>query len=112
MHAGRARPLCKCFHKAIAPNKNDYLSLIILADNFFDQVDEKIAAGTNGPDAFQLLLRLLSGHFDQGDRNAAYQRLQAFGVRNRTSSSDYLKEFRVVASRVTGTEQHCSLAYH
>lgn len=40
-----------------------------------------------------------------GDRNAAYEMLQAFDVRNDAYFSDYLMEFRVVVSRVTGTER-------
>ncbi|CAN0443107.1 unnamed protein product, partial [Laminaria digitata] len=58
----------------------------------------------SGPEVFNQLLRLIGGHFDQGDGNASFNRLQTFGVSNGTPFSDFFRAFRVVVSSVTGSE--------
>lgn len=47
----------------------------------------------------------MSGHFDHGNRNAAYKTLQIFGVRKIAYNPDYLKEFRDLIYRVMGTDR-------
>ena len=61
--------------------------------------------GASGPEAFALLLRLLSGHVDRVDSGAGYKKLHTLGVLNGTPFSDFIREFRGVVPAVTGTKR-------
>ncbi|CAB1100852.1 unnamed protein product [Ectocarpus sp. CCAP 1310/34] len=69
------------------------------------QVKRRLDDGATGPEAFTLLLRLLSEQFDVGDRQESFLRLQEFGVSNGTLFADYLRAFRLLVSSVTGSER-------
>ena len=45
---------------------------------------QSLQNGTNGQDTFRMLLRLVSAHFDHGDRSASVAKLHSFGVANKT----------------------------
>ena len=72
---------------------------------YFWQVSRALAAGSTGPEAFTLLLRLLSNHFDRTDTGASYTRLHNLGVPNGTPFSDFSRASREVVSATTGTER-------
>ena len=50
-------------------------------DELFGQVARALRDGAPEPEAFALLLRLLSGHFDRVDLGAGYKTLYAFVCR-------------------------------
>ena len=77
---GRAYPLKKSFARAIAPDNLTTAPRTILADDFLGQVSRALSAGSTGPEAFTLLLRLLSNHSDRTDTGASYTKLHNFGV--------------------------------
>ena len=64
-----------------------------------------LAAGATGPEAFTLLLRLVSNHFDGTDTGASYTKLHHFGAPNGTPFCDFSRAFRGVVSAATGTER-------
>ena len=64
-----------------------------------------LEAGATGPEAYKLLLRLLSKHFDRTDTGASYTKLCHFGVPNGTPFCDFSRAFRGVVSAATGTER-------
>ena len=55
--------------------------------------------GTSGSEAFTLLLRLLTSHFDRVDK------LHNFGVCTGTPFRDFSRDFRVLVAAVTGSER-------
>ena len=59
----------------------------------------------SGPEAFILLLRLLTTHFDRVDTGESYTRLHNFGACTGTPFCDFSREFRVLVSAVTGSER-------
>ena len=72
---------------------------------FFGQVARSLRDKASASEAFALLLRLLSGHFDRVDSGAGYKKLHTFGVPKGTPFCYFSREFRVVVSTVTGTER-------
>ena len=68
-----------------------------------------IKEGASGPEAFTLLLRRLMTHFDCSDKGEGYTGLNNFGVYTGTSLCDFSREFRVLVSAVTGSEQFPTL---
>ena len=74
-------------------------------DEAFGQVPRALEDGAPGPEAFNLLLRLLSGHFDLVDSAAGYKKLSTFGVPNEIPFCDFSREFRVVVSAAIGTDR-------
>ena len=74
-------------------------------NDFFGQVSRAMRDGASGPEAFALLLRLLSGHVDRVDSGAGYKKLHTLGVLNGTPFSDFIREFRGVVPAVTGTKR-------
>ena len=62
-------------------------------DDFFGQVSRALAAGSTEPEAFTLLLRLLSNHFERTDTGVSYTKLHPFGVPNGTPFSDFSRPF-------------------
>ena len=99
-------PLKKSFAHAIAPDKPTTAPLTTLMDDCFGQVSRALAAGSTGPDAFTILLRLLSNHFDRTDTGASYIKLHNFGVPNGTSVCDFSRAFRGGVSAAMGTERN------
>ena len=59
--------------------------------------------GVTVPEAFTLLFRLLSGHFDHAGSGAGYKKLYTFGEPNGTTFCEFSEEVRVVVSEATGT---------
>ncbi|CAB1106330.1 unnamed protein product [Ectocarpus sp. CCAP 1310/34] len=69
------------------------------------QVKRSLDGEAPGPDAFQLLLRHLAEHFDVGDRQESFLRLQQLGAADGIPFADYLRAFRFFVSSVTGSER-------
>ena len=61
--------------------------------------------GASGPEAFTLLLRLLTTHFDRVDTGEGYIKWHNFGVYTGPPFYDFSREFRVLVSAVTGSER-------
>ena len=80
-----------------------------LIDDCFGQVSGAMAEGASGPEAFTLLLRLLMTHFDRVDTGEGYTKLHTFEVWIITPFCNFSREFRVLVSRVTGSERVVSL---
>ena len=72
-------------------------------DASFGQVVRALRDGASGPEAFAVLLRLLSCHFDCVDSGADYKKLYTFGVPSGNPFCDFSREFRIVGSVATGT---------
>ena len=64
-------PLRKRIQKAIALDKPSTFDLANTLDDFSRQVKPSLLKGTSGPGTFKMLLRLISAHFDHGDRSVA-----------------------------------------
>ena len=79
--------------------------LITSISDYFSQVRRRLDDGTSGPEAFQLLLRLLADHFDTSDSESGFLRLQKFTVPKGTFFSVYLRSFRLLVSSVAGSER-------
>ena len=101
----REFPLRRSFERAITPDKPTTSPLTTLMDKMFGQISRSLRDGASGPEAFALLLRLLSGHFVRGDSRAGYRRLHIFRVENGTPFCDFNRESGVVVSPATGTER-------
>ena len=71
-------------------------------DYFLGQVSCALAGGATEPEAFTLILRLMSNHFDRTDTGASYTKCHNFGVENGTPFCDFSREFRRVVSAATG----------
>ena len=69
------------------------------------QVQRSLQNGTSGPDTFKILIRLVSAHFDHGDRSASIAKLHSFGVATKRPSADYFWAFRLLIASVTDSEQ-------
>ena len=98
-------PLHKVFMRAITPDKPTTADMTTLIDEVFGQVSRALKDGASGPDAFTLLLRQLTTHFDRVDTGEGYTRLHNFGVCTGTPFCDFSREFRVLVSAVTGSER-------
>ena len=83
---------------AITPNRDDTHDLHRLVDDLFSQLQERVAAGSSGPEAFKNLLADFADYFDRAPRGAALATLQNFGVRTETPFSSYLRALRVVVA--------------
>ena len=102
---GWIRPLRLAFNRAITPDRPTTARTTTLIDDFFGQVSRALDGGASGPEAFTLLLRLLVAQFDLINTGEGYTKLHTFGVCNGTPFSDFNREFRVLASAVTGGER-------
>ena len=71
---------------------------------FFGQVSRAAKEGASGPEAFTLLLDLLTTHFDRVHTREGYTRLHNFGACTETPFCGFSREFRVLVSAVTGSE--------
>jgi len=56
-----------------------------------------------------MLLRLVSAHFDHGDRSASIAKLHSFGVATKTSCADYFRAFHLLIASVMDDEQAPSI---
>ena len=70
----------------------------------FGHVSKALEAGASGPEAFTLLLRLLTTHFDRDDTGEGYTKLHNFGLFAGRLVCDFIREFRALVSTVTGSE--------
>ena len=60
-------PLTKAFGRAITPDKPTTANTTTLIGDLFVQVSRAFKRGVTGPEAFTLLMRLLTKHFDRAD---------------------------------------------
>ena len=102
---GWERPLQRAFERAITPDKPTTAHFTTLVLDFFHQVGRSLKNGATGPEAFAVLLRMLSTQFDSADTGESYTKLHTFGVPNGTPFCDFSREFRVIVSAATGTER-------
>ena len=91
-------PLLKLTKAAITPNRDGTHDLHRLVDNLFSQLQERMTAGSSGPEAFKTLLADFADYFDRAPRGAALTTLQNFGVRTGTPFASYLRALRVVVA--------------
>ena len=70
------------FARAITRDKPTTTPLTTLIDDYFGQVSRALIGGPTGPEAFTLLLRLLSSPFNHTDTGASYTRLYNSGMSN------------------------------
>ena len=96
-------PIRRSFERAITLNKPTSSPLTTLMDEVFEQVSRALRDGATGPEAFALLLRLLSGHFDRVDSGAGYKKLHTFGVPNGTTFFLFLSR---TSCRCIGSDRH------
>ena len=52
-----------------------------------------------------MLLRLVSAHFDHGDRRASIDKLHSFGVAIKTPFADYFRAFRLLMASVLDSDR-------
>jgi len=102
---GWERCLRKLFVDAVPTNKSFTSDLVLSLGEYFQQVDRCLDAGSDGPSAFKLLLKLLSEHFDTSDTSDSYSRLQSFGCVDGTPFSQYLRSFKLLVSSISGSER-------
>ena len=91
-------PLLKWTKAAITPNRDDTHGLHRLVDDLFSQLQERMTAGSSGPEAFKTLLADFADYFDRAPHGAALATLQSFGVRTGTPFASYLRALRVVVA--------------
>ena len=96
--SGWHAPLLKLTKGAIIANRDDTHILHRLIDDLFAQLQERLAAGVNGPAAFGTLLTDVADYFDQASRGAGLATLQQFGVPSGTPFSSFLRLFRVIVA--------------
>ena len=89
-------PLLKLTKATITPNRDDTHDLHRLVDDLFSQLQERMTAGSSGPDAFRALLADFANYFNRAPRGATLATLQNFGVRIGTPFASYLRALRVV----------------
>ena len=96
--SGWHAPLLKLTKAAVTPNRDDTHDLHRLVDDLFSQLQERMTAGSSGPEAFKTLLADFADYFDRAPRGAALATLQNFGVRTGTPFASYLRALRVVVA--------------
>ena len=67
-------------------------------------MNRSLQNGTSDLDAFKVLLRLISAHFDHGDRCAAIAKLHSFGVATKTPFAGYFRVVHLLIASVTESE--------
>ena len=75
--SGWHAPLLKLTKAPIVPNRDDTHTLHRLVDDLFDQLQERLASGVDGPAAFRTLLTDVADYFDRAPRGAALETLQS-----------------------------------
>ena len=101
---GWTRPLQRMMIIAVAEDLSCTSDLITSISDHFSQVRRRLDEGTPGPEAFQLLLRILADHFDTSDSESGVLRLQKYTVRKGTFFSVYLRSFCLLVSSAAGSE--------
>ena len=96
--SGWHAPLLKLTKASIVPNRDITHTLHRLVDDLFDQQQERLASGVDGPGASKTLLTDVADHFDCAPRSAALASLQKFAVPSGTPFSSYLYPFRVMVA--------------
>ena len=89
-------PLLKLTKVAISPNRDDIHDLHRLVDYLFSQLQERMTAGSSGPETFKTLLADFADYFNRAPHGAALATFQNFGVRTETPFASYLRALRVV----------------
>ena len=84
--------------RAITPDKPSTADMTTMIEECFGQVSRPLSEGASGPEAFTLLLRLLTTHLDRVDTGEGYTRLHNFGVCTGTPFSHFIREFCVLVS--------------
>ena len=69
------------------------------------RVQRSLQNGTTGPDTFKMLLRLVSAHFDHGERRTSIADLHSFGVARKTPLANYFRAFCLLIASVTDSER-------
>ena len=101
---GWQTPLHKALHRSINRRDPDVAaSLMQILDSFFHALDKDSASGTGGQDLFAGLERRLISYFDKSDQAGAIKRLSSFSVATDVPFADYLREFKLLISSVSGT---------
>ena len=90
--------LHKAFMRAITPDKPTTVDKTTLIDEYFGQVSRAVIERASGPEAYTLLLGLLTTHFNRVDTGEGYTRLHNFGVCTGTPFSHFIREFCVLVS--------------
>ena len=96
--SGWHAPLLKLTKASIVTNRDDTHSLHRLVDDLFAQLQERLASGGDGPEAFKTLLTDVADHFDRAPRGAALASLQKFGVPSGTPFSSFLRSYQVMVA--------------
>ena len=102
---GWIQPLQKIVTAAVTPDLPCTSDLILALSDYFQQIRRRLDDGASGPEAFKQFLRLLADHFDTGDSQTGFLRLQQFGVSTGTSFAVYLRAFRLLVASVSGSER-------
>ena len=98
-------PLHQAFMRGITPVKPSTADMTTLIHDVFGQVSRALKERASDPEAFTLLLRQLTTHFDRVDPGEGYTKLHDFGVCTGTPFCYFSREFRVLVSAVTGRER-------
>ena len=83
-------------------SSTDHSEVVVVADK---EVSRAIADGASGPEASNLLLRLLITHFDGVDTEEGYTKSHTFGMCNGMPFSGFSGKFRVLMPTATGSER-------
>ena len=75
--------------RPITLDKHTTADMTTLVDEVFGQVSKALKEGASGPEAFALLLRLLTTHFDPVDTGEGHTKLHNFGVCTGTPFCDF-----------------------
>ena len=101
---GWQTPLHKALHRSIRRRDPDVTaSLMQIFDSFFAALEKDGAAGRGGPALFADLERRIISYFDKSDQASAIKRLSSFAVATDVAFADYLRDFKLLVSGVTGT---------
>ncbi|CAM9759547.1 unnamed protein product, partial [Sphacelaria rigidula] len=76
--------------------------LPLILDSFFQAMDQDCAGGKTAPLLSGNLERGIISYFDKFDRAGAIKRLSSFAVATPVPFADYLREFKLLVSSVTG----------
>ena len=98
-------PVHKAFMRANSPDNPSTADMTTLIDELLGQASRAIKDVTSGPEAFTLLLRLLTTQFDRVGTGEGYTRLHNLGVSTGTPFCDVSRGFRVKLSPVSESER-------
>ena len=75
--------------RVVTTDKSTTAPLTTVKDAFLGQVLRVLAGGATRPEAFTLLLKLLSYRFDHTDTGGSYTKLHNFGLSNGTPFHEF-----------------------